>query len=256
MWKIRGLTDKNEILTFLESDRFYSAYAIGDLASDLFAQTIWVGAELESRLHAISLCFRGLQPPALFLMGNPSGVRAIFEAGHCPDKVYFLCRSEHLSITRDFYTWEKSHLMWRMVIRPEHFRPVSGDCVRLSSAHIDQMVTLFGHEGADAFSPAQVPDGVYFGIFNGEQLVSTAGTHLVSPTYNVAAVGNVYTHPDFRGRSFGTLTTSAVVAVLYQQGIDDIVLNVQQDNIAALRVYERLRFDRYCPFLEGPASAR
>jgi predicted GNAT family acetyltransferase len=31
------------------------------------------------------------------------------------------------------------------------------------------------------------------------------------------------------------------------------VLNVNQRNAAAIRIYERLGFERHCPFLEGSA---
>ena len=41
-------------------------------------------------------------------------------------------------------------------------------------------------------------------------LVAVAGTHLVSDTYGVAAIGNVFTHPDYRGRGYATLATGAV----------------------------------------------
>jgi ribosomal protein S18 acetylase RimI-like enzyme len=51
-------------------------------------------------------------------------------------------------------------------------------------------------------------------------------------------------------------TTSAVVEELLRQGIRDIILNVGQANEGAVRIYERLGFERYCPFFEGTASAR
>jgi predicted GNAT family acetyltransferase len=86
-------------------------------------------------------------------------------------------------------------------------------------------------------------------------LVAAAGTHLVSATYGVAAVGNVFTHPDHRGQGYGTVTTSAVVAELLRRGIRDVILNVGQDNAGAIGIYERLGFERYCPFLEGPAQS-
>ena len=39
-----GLTAKSEILGFLETDRLYAAYAIGDLEPGLFEQCEWFGA--------------------------------------------------------------------------------------------------------------------------------------------------------------------------------------------------------------------
>jgi len=84
--------------------------------------------------------------------------------------------------------------------------------------------------------------------------VAAAGTHLVSPTYGVAAVGNIFTHPDHRGRGYGTATTSGVVTALLQDSIRDVILNVSQGNTTATRIYERLGFQRYCPYFEGPAE--
>ncbi len=255
MWQIRELTDKTEILAFLVSDRLYAAYAIGDLEPELFAQTEWVGAKKAGHLSAITLCFQGLQPPALFLIGANEGLSVIFESGNRPEIVYFLCRPEHYLTTKKYYTWKKTLPMWRMVTDRVRYQAVEGDCVRLNTTHINQLVNLYGDEGADAFNPTQVPGGVFYGIFENNKLISAAGTHLVSPTYNLAAVGNIYTHPDFRGNGYGTQTTSAVVSELIRQGIEDIVLNVEQDNLLANRLYERLGFERYCPFYEGPAAA-
>ena len=44
------------------------------------------------------------------------------------------------------------------------------------------------------------------------------------------------------------------MAELLRRGIRDIVLNAGQDNAGAIRIYERLGFECYCPFLEGPAN--
>jgi len=250
---ISKLTDKSQILAFLETDRLYAAYAIGDLEPMMFAQSAWAGAERAGRLRALVLHFRGLKPPALFLMGDTDGLRAILEDVLCPERVYLTCRAEHLPMPRDFYVWDETIPMWRMVLQPSYFRPVEGDCVRLTPAHSNQLTELYALGGGNAFDPAQVQHGVFYGIFADGQLVAAAGTHLVSSTYGVAAVGNVFTHADYRGRGYGTVTTSTVLAELLQRGIRDVVLNVSQENESAIRIYEHLGFERYCPFLEGPA---
>jgi predicted GNAT family acetyltransferase len=128
--------------------------------------------------------------------------------------------------------------------------------VPLTRVHADQLTELYNLGEGNAFSPTQVEHGVFYGVFEDGQLVSVAGTHLVSPTYAVAAVGNVFTHPDHRNLGYGTMTTSAVVTRLLQTGILDIILNVGQENQAAIRIYERLGFERHCPYLEGPARRR
>jgi ribosomal protein S18 acetylase RimI-like enzyme len=247
------LSDKEEILSHLETDRLYAAYAIGDLEPGMFDQSIFAAAKRGGQPEALVLHFSGLRPPPLFLMGKPDGLKAILETALCPEWVYLNCREAHLPVTQQFYRWEEIVPMWRMVLDPARFNITPTQCCRLTADHTDALVELYAVGGADAFGPAQVPQGEFCGILEHGRLVAAAGTHLVSPTYGVAAVGNVFTHPDHRGRGFGTATTNAVVAALLQRGIRDIVLNVAQTNQMAIRVYEKLGFERYCPFLEGRA---
>lgn len=255
MWKTGELADKAEILAYLETDRLYAAYAIGDLDPGMFEQCTWAAAEQRGQLRALTLYYRGLEPPALFLMGEIGGLQAILQDVLCPRSVYLTCRPEHLSLTHDFYAWDEVVPMWRMVLSPTRFQPVDGERVRLTSEHTGQLAGLYALGGGLAFSPAQVQGGVFYGAFVAGRLVAVAGTHLVSTTHSVGAVGNIYTHPDYRRQGHGTATTSAVVAELLRSGIRDVILNVGQDNAAAIRIYERLGFECYCPFLEGPASA-
>jgi RimJ/RimL family protein N-acetyltransferase len=250
--KVVELVDESQILAYLETDRLYAAYAIGDLEPALFGHCAWFGAQREGRLQALALHYGGLGFPIVFLMGDADGLRAIFEDALTIERAYFTCRREHLAMMQAFYEWEPIP-MWRMVLRPERFRPVAGGCVPLTRDHAEQMAALYAHGEGNAFDPAQVPGGAFHGVFEDGRLVAAAGTHLISPTYGVAAVGNVFTHPDHRGRGYGTAATSAVVAELQGRGICDIVLNVNQRNAAAIRIYERLGFERHCPFLEGSA---
>ena len=81
-------------------------------------------------------------------------------------------------------------------------------------------------------------------------LLAVAGTHLVAPSWSVAAVGNVYVHPAQRGRGYGALVSSAVTAELLQRGLL-VVLNVDQNNPAAINLYRQLGFAVHCPFVEG-----
>jgi GNAT superfamily N-acetyltransferase len=251
------LTDRTHIRAYLETDRFYAAYAIGDLEPGLFELCEWTGAVVDGQLDALTLHYHGLEPPALFVMGSVGGLRAILGQASGPRRVYLTCREDYLPVTREFYAWEQVIPMLRMVLPPASFRPVDGHCLRLGTEHAEQLVALYAlGGGAVAFSPSQIAGGAFYGAFTEGQLVAAAGTHLVSPAYGVAAVGNVFTHPDYRGLGYGSATTTAVVAELLALGIRDVVLNVAQENERAIHVYERLGFERHCPFLEGPASTR
>jgi ribosomal protein S18 acetylase RimI-like enzyme len=254
-WRTALLTNKNQILAYLETDRSYAGYAIGDLEPGLYEQSTWAGARRDGRLAALVLYYRGLDIPALFLMGEAAGLQAILADTLHPERVYLTCLRKHLPLIRRAYAWEKMDRMWRMVLRPEEYCPVPGHPTRLSPQHAPSLRALYAHGPGNAFHPAQVAQGVFYGVFCGTQLVAAAGTHLVSPTYGVAAVGNILTHPDHRGRGHASACTSAVVAELLHSGIRDLILNVQQSNERAIRVYERLGFLRHCAYLEGPAHA-
>ena len=256
MWKTSKLSDKPRILAFLETDRLYAGYSVADLEPGMFEQCAWAGAEAGGRLGALAVLFRGLSPPALLMIGENEGLRAIFRCELCPKRAYLTCRPEHLSMSREFYRWDETMSMWRMVLRSGRFPGAEGNCIRLVPHQAGQITELYTLGGGVAFSPEQIERGVFYGILEHDRLIAVAGTHVISPTYGVAAVGNVFTHPAHRGRGFGTSTTSSVVSELLEHGIRDIILNVSQSNAAAIRIYERLGFERYCPFLEGPASAR
>ncbi|MGB7540189.1 MAG: GNAT family N-acetyltransferase [Anaerolineales bacterium] len=256
-WITGPISDKKRILAFLESDRLYAAYAIGDLEPELFAQCAWAAAEEEGLLRALGLRFGGLQIPALFLMGEAEGVRILLRDALHPGRAEITCRAEHLPVVGEFYTWEgEPRSMWRMVLRRRDIPPGEIACVRLDAGQAGQIRNLITLAGISGFAAAQVEQGVFFGIYEGDRIVSVAGTHVVSRKGSVAGVGNIVTHPEFRGRGYGRAAVSAVVADLIRIGIRDIVLNVRHDNAPALHLYEKLGFERSCAFHEGPASIR
>ena len=213
-------------------------------AMEAFFETV-----IDMGFTIVNLCYP--MSPA----SETDGLRAILAGAPWAERVYLTCRAEHLAMTREFCAWDEVESMWRMALQRTRFRPAEGDWVRLTPAHADELVKLYALGGGPAYSVAQLEHGVFCGTFVDRRLVAVAGTHLVSPTYGVAAVGNVFAHPGYRGRGYGTTVTSAVVAELLGRGIGDIVLNVNQGNEVAIGIYERLGFERYCPFLEGPARA-
>jgi ribosomal protein S18 acetylase RimI-like enzyme len=141
-----------------------------------------------------------------------------------------------------------------MVLPKESFiPPPEGPRARLGAADLPALQVLF--EGQpdlpDAFDPSQLQDGIFYGVWEDDRLVAVAGTHVVSPEASVAAIGNVYTRRDRRGRGLGRRTTGAVAAELLASGVVTIVLNVAMDNEPALAVYRALGFMPFCGYYEG-----
>ena len=79
--------------------------------------------------------------------------------------------------------------------------------------------------------------------------MAAAGTHVISDRARLAAVGNVLTHVDYRGRGFATAVTGAVTAELLRT-CDQVVLNVRSDNPPALNAYRRLGYAEHTRFEE------
>jgi RimJ/RimL family protein N-acetyltransferase len=80
-------------------------------------------------------------------------------------------------------------------------------------------------------------------------LISVAGVHVYSARYRVAALGNVTTQPDFRGRGLATATCARLCSALLET-CDDIGLNVNVSNVAAIACYRTLGFTPVAVFEE------
>lgn len=252
----RLITDKAEILAYLETDRDYAAYAIGDLDEGFFDKSTWYVAEQGGKTRALALVYAGFDPPILVLMGEGDGVAALLDGPVQVQRACPMVQEKHMPMLGRYYRWRKSDVwaMWRMALRSpnvgaRHASPLQA--ISLTLDDVPRLHALFALGGGDAFAPSQIAQGAFYGIEQDGQLIAAAGTHLVSRTYSVAAVGNVMTHPDHRGHGYATLVTGAVCAELVRRGIKTIVLNVSQANAAAVRVYEKLGFVRHCAFYEG-----
>lgn len=262
------LTSQHEIRTILRRDPAWGVYALGDLAPPMFAKTLWFGPDLTLVLHDFGTSI-------LFAVGTASVREAL---DHVSWPVHLQVQREALDEVARHAHVEHQKQMWRMSWNgpPDHLRQgfggqesgshidpgpqiAPGSAVRLSAADVPALQQLYADgdatgESPDFFFPSMVTDGVFFGIYEDQQLIAAAGTHLLAREEGAAAIGNVYTRRDCRGRGLSRLVTGAVLASL--AGVETIGLNVRADNDAAIHVYETLGFVRHCPFFEALATAR
>jgi predicted GNAT family acetyltransferase len=182
-------------------------------------------------------------------MGDPAGVSAILRDVIRPRVAYLGSKAEVVPAVRDHYRLEAAAPMVRMVVERAAFRPVVGEAVRLDrgdTGHLNRLYQL----GLNAHLPERaVAAGIYYGIRRGTRLIAAAGTHVVSPQWSVAAVGNVYTHRDYRGQGLAKVVTSAVTADVLRD-CHTVVLNVRADNPPALAAYRALGYHEYTEFEE------
>jgi GNAT superfamily N-acetyltransferase len=249
-------------LSRLASDPAWCVYALGDLAPQFAPHCEW---HIESSgPPAVLLLFRAFETPVLFTHGDPAAVaRLLDEIAHEP-ALYLSIRPAILPLVRERWRVASEIPMWRMTFAPADFAPAAAQPgltpVRLGLDHLPHLEALFADgastgEAPDFFAPYMVEQGAFYGLFEGSDLIAAAGTHLLVPAQGVAAIGNVYTRRDRRGRGLAALVTSAVTAELLalQPPLGVIALNVNQGNLAAQRVYHRLGFRFHCEFYEGLA---
>jgi predicted GNAT family acetyltransferase len=89
----------------------------------------------------------------------------------------------------------------------------------------------------------------YFGIRDDDRLVSVAGIHVYSRRYRVAALGNIVTRHECRGKGYGTQVTTALCKSLWEKEIR-IGLNVRADNTPAITCYSNIGFRITAPYEE------
>lgn len=261
VYDISELKDKTAIRRFLEQDSGYAAYALGDLEAPYEQHAHWFGAHLDGELAGLALLYSNLEPPALFLMGASPSIGALLMYGVGPDEVYFNAKPDQQSLLETWYRLLKPTAMYRMRLTQERFRPATDSkfpIQKLDTSLLDEINDFFkmGAEADEriiAFTADQVRDGFFYGIHLEERLIAVAGTHIVAKQAGLAAIGNVLTHPGYRGRGLGKATSSTVTQALFEAGIETVVLNVAQDNPPAIAIYESLGFERVGPFVEGQA---
>jgi ribosomal protein S18 acetylase RimI-like enzyme len=214
----------------------------------MFEKCQWFTPDLTLVLHDYGTCI-------LFA----DGIGSIREAlDHVSWPVHLQVRQEALDEVKKYARVIDEKQMLRMRWRAGR---LSADprAVRLTMTDAAALVRLYQDgdatgESPDFFYPSMISDGVFFGIYEGAELAAAAGTHLVAPDEGAAAIGNVYTRRDRRGRGYGRVVTTAVLNEL--RDLETIGLNVKAANAAAIRLYESLGFAIHCDFCESLATGR
>lgn len=253
--EIGSTRDRVLLRNFLERDRLRAAYAICDLEEREFARSKWGVATQSGETVAVVLEYGGLTPQPLFAIGDSEAIAAVLREVIRPRVVYLATDEKHLPAIERLYRVDPGPQMLRMYVNREMFMPFHGPAGRLVPVDIADINRLYGL-GFSGWLPADsIGHGIYYGVRVNGRLVAAAGTHVISPEGRLAAVGNVLTHAEYRGRGFAKVTTSAVTQDLLQF-CDEVVLNVRSDNPPAIAAYHALGYREHNHFEERLAHRR
>ncbi len=247
---IREISERRKIQNFLQGDPFLHIYEIGDLDDFFWPLTRWFGWEADGELQALFLLYSG-DPSCPTLLAfeekNLAASRALLQEVAdilpSPLQIHFSVHLQDL-ITSLLETTESIQIIKMGVSGQEIKEGPIGLPEPVLLGPVDEPEILEFYETAypdNWFDPRMLATGCYLGARIDRRLVAIAGIHVYSPHYRVAALGNIATHPAYRGQGFAAHLTSRLCRRLFRT-VDYIGLNVREDNLAARRCYGGLGF--------------
>jgi hypothetical protein len=210
---VREVTDMEQLHDYLLKDRVSAAYHLGDLDAKYSEYCRWWGEFAgNGDLNAVLLLYTGLRLPAVLTLGESVDVEELLAATRhaLPSRFYGHMTNEHLASLKTAYVGEHLRPMVRMGLRREDFRLPDDDLSvvkPLSHSDTGDIIDLYHYYPNNFFEPYQLETGYYYGIRENKQLVSIAGIHVLSEVNDVAAVGNIVTHPDHRSKGYSRRST-------------------------------------------------
>ena len=249
------LHSKSQIEAFLRKNIYLHIYSVGDLDDFFWQNTLWFARKKDNEIQAIALLYTELPYPTLHAISEQEGtmrelIRSIFHI--LPGRFHAHLSPGVAEVFKEHYEIKSYRKHYKMALSSKSFL-YDIDCsqvVRLTKNDLDQMLRLYEESyPGNWFNPRMLETGQYFGIKIKNRLVSVAGIHVYSERYKVAALGNIVTHPDYRGNGFGKSVTARLCQSL-SENIDHIGLNVDADNTIAISLYEKLGFEIVSPYYE------
>jgi ribosomal protein S18 acetylase RimI-like enzyme len=244
---LQVLHDKTSILSFLKENSGVQIYSIGDLDDFFWPKTIWFALNEADTIKSIALLYLGMDIPTLlsFYKGDSQYsyqlIKRIshflpgeFNAHLSPGLIDIFGRQNILCHYGSNY---------KMIITKEACDPNDKNIRKLSINDLAIIKELYSVSyPQNWFDSHMLKTNKYYGYFINDKLVGVSGIHVFSKEYKVAALGNITTHPDFRGQQIGFKLTSALCFDL-QKCVDLIGLNVHSDNEYAIRCYKKIGFE-------------
>lgn len=259
----RGIQEtrrREELAAFLQRHPIPCAYPLGYLDDDYADHCRWFVSKPGEEIEALVLVYSGLARPGLFTAGASSGVVSILQevAALLPTDVTAHIPVDHVdAVTAVFEATTPLKPMHRMGLSRDDYGDRRHDLlseqevIRLTHIDTAAIMRLYAHWPDHFFEPHQLETGLYFGVRSeGRELACIAGTHNLSSAYDIAAIGNLVTHPDHRGRGHAKLCTARLLRELFQR-VRHVTLDVQRDNDPAIRTYRHFGFRHYSDFHEG-----
>lgn len=245
--KLKIIHDRQALEAYFRQNISLHAYSLGDLDEFYWPDVTCIGLESACGLNEVSVLYQGEGLPVLLALSHSGKMTRDYVSQIStllPDHFY-----AHLSPGLDIYFTEiyevKEHGdHYKMELQSPDFNSTDGreDICRLSEADLPEMIDLYLNSyPGNSFDSRMIQTEQYFGYREAGKLVCIGGVHVYSREFQVAALGNITTHPDFRNRGLGRLLTTRICRSLLDS-VNFIGLNVKCDNLPAIALYQSLGF--------------
>lgn len=262
--QISECRDQSKLEAFLRRNTAWHLYALADLDEPFWPDTRWFVATVHGEIQGAVILIGALSAPILYGICEPndSFVRAIIKSIEVLLPHRFFAHVG-LGVLCDLHQWDfcSEGAAVKMVL--SNAAKCSATVLKSTETEADYEVLkefydlwAYGEDNESRFFEAYMPKmSPYRVLRQGGRIISAAGVHVASKKYQVAALGNIATSPEMRGRGYGTMVTSALVHDL-KPHFADIGLNVLEANGTARHCYEKLGFVTRLRYEEGLVTRR
>jgi ribosomal protein S18 acetylase RimI-like enzyme len=244
---VQILHDKSKILSFLRNSTELQIYCIGDLDDFFWSKTIWYSLVENNEIKSIALLYVGMEIPTLLIFDSSNSKYPAFLAQKVkpflPTKFYAHLSAGLIDVFGKQNIIQYYGFNHKMALKNKPFQIEDSNIRRLTISDLPIMEDFYTISYPNNwFDSRMLETKKYFGYFINEKLVGVSGIHVYSADYKVAALGNIATHPDYRGQQIGYKLTSVLCNDLLKT-VDFIGLNVKSDNDFAVTCYKKIGFE-------------
>ncbi|MGA2668808.1 MAG: GNAT family N-acetyltransferase, partial [Ignavibacteria bacterium] len=183
MTRVVTLQDKNELESFLRNNTPLHIYSIGDLDDFYWRYTSWYGLKDEGGLKAVVLLYKAVNPPVLLALCKDEELCYMNELltgilQDLPKKFYSHLTPGVEKIFSKNYSILQNGNYCKMLLEDNKLLSslTTDDVERLSGNDIESLNELYSLSYPDnSFDPRMLETGMYFGIREGEKIISVAG---------------------------------------------------------------------------------
>jgi predicted GNAT family acetyltransferase len=243
-----SLHDKDEIAAFLRKKPWLHLYHLGDLDDFFWPYTVWYASKVNGEIDQLALIYTALDDPVLLAISEdaPAMCALLKSILHLlPRRIYSHLSEGVPEAFAEHYHVESNGQYQKMLLTDSARLTTvdTADVVHITPADQAEVERLFADSyPGNWFDPRMLETNFYYGIRRDGQLVNVAGVHVYSADFRVAALGNITTHPAYRGQGLATATGAKLCREL-GASTDYIGLNVNRANASAIFAYERLGFE-------------